>query len=239
MSEKISLPRVISEHLIEIRYNPNPKILDYRGTWAEAVSRLMQLSEWRIDANRVDVSDKENIRRVFVSFKNAGMVINNSSNRNFLPGQSGKFLRFLFDQEAFGQKIFIKRIGVRGRFATAFGGEYKELLDLYTSRFVSLTDEAINALDAEVIDFGGPINFSTKIGNLNSMSGPMPKKQLQHFFSSIKIDKLPEIAFYLDLDYWKRPEKEMNGREITDLTKRYAEEIWDIHERIQTLVLSS
>ena len=80
--------QTINEHLLEIRYSPNPKILDYRGTWAESVSKFMELSEWQIVENRFDVFDKEQTRRFFVSYKNAGALIHNSTTRNYFPDQA-------------------------------------------------------------------------------------------------------------------------------------------------------
>ncbi len=49
----------LNAHTLEVRYKPNPKILDYRGTWAELISNHMNLSEWKIIENRIDIYDKE------------------------------------------------------------------------------------------------------------------------------------------------------------------------------------
>ncbi len=49
---------VISEAVFEIRFKPNPKVLDFRGVWAEQISKHMNLSEWRIDTNLIEIHDK-------------------------------------------------------------------------------------------------------------------------------------------------------------------------------------
>jgi hypothetical protein len=49
----------LNEHVLEVRYKPNPKVLDYRGTWAESISDHMKLPEWRIVENRIDIYDKK------------------------------------------------------------------------------------------------------------------------------------------------------------------------------------
>lgn len=33
------MAKEINQHIFEIRYKPNPKILDYRGTWAEMLTQ--------------------------------------------------------------------------------------------------------------------------------------------------------------------------------------------------------
>ena len=228
--------QTIRESLLEIRYTPNSKILDYRGTWAESVKNLMELSEWRITENRIDVYDKEKTRRAFVSYKNAGIVIRNTPTRNYFPDQGNKFLRFLFEQKPFGNPLWIGRIGVRTRFATAFEGDFNSLLDQYKERYLNLSSKAKEVIAAEVIDIGGPIDFKTNHGTLNSVSGPMQKDQLKQAFDFE--DKLPEVALYFDLDYWKEPKDLIEGKEIARIVKLYAEEIWDIHERLRTLILT-
>jgi hypothetical protein len=47
----------LSENILEIRYKPNSKILDHRGTWAEIISKDLTLTEWLIVGNRFDVHD--------------------------------------------------------------------------------------------------------------------------------------------------------------------------------------
>ncbi len=228
--------QTISESILEFRYAPNPKILDYRGTWAELVSNLMELNEWRITENRIDVYDKENLRKAFVSFKNAGIVIKNSPTRNYFPDQGNKLLRFLLEQKPFGNPIWVGRIGVRTKFATAFEGDFSDLLSRFMERFLSLTPAAIDALSAEVIDIGVPINLRTNYGMLNLTSGPMRSDELKRFFDIE--DRLPAVALYFDLDYWKEPKELLESKESIKIVKLYAEEIWDIHERLRTLILT-
>jgi hypothetical protein len=226
----------IRESVLEIRYTPNSKILDYRGTWAELVSSLMVLSEWRISQNRIDVFDKEETRRGFVSFKNAGIVIRNAPTRDYFPDQANKLLRFLFEQKPFGNPLWLGRIGVRTRFATAYEGDFNSLLGRYKDRFLNISPEALNTWGAEIIDIGGPVNFRTSQGYLNSMSGPMRKEELKRFFDFE--DNLPEVALYFDLDYWKEPKSLIEGREAMRIVKLFAEESWDTHERLRTLILA-
>jgi hypothetical protein len=202
----------------------------------------MELPHWRIDDNRIDVFDNYETETLhaFISFKNAGFVMHNDSNvteitRNFFPDQGNKLLRFLFEQQSFGNPVFVERVGVRARFATAFDGSFSDLLQRYSTRIITLTPEAQEAFKAELRDSAGPMNFSTPKGNLNTNSGPMEMKQLSQFFGFTT--QLPEVAFFIDLDYWKRPQVEIDGKEILKMVKAYVDEIWDVHERIRAIVL--
>lgn len=229
--------KLINEHIVEIRFQPNPKILDYRGTWAEMVSKHMKLSEWRIIENRFDVYDVEKTRRAFVSFRNAGFIVHNGKTKNYFPDQALKFMKLLFQQEGFGDRIFVIRLGVKSRFATGFRGSFDELLQLYSSRFVSVKQAAKEAFDALIIDIGCPLDFETAIGKINSMSGPMTADEISRFFKFEA--NPPDVGLYLELDYWKRPQKKMTAKEILSLVKEYSNENWDRHEAIKDLVIGS
>jgi hypothetical protein len=229
-------PFSLTEYITEIRYTPNPKILDYRGTWAEKIKVLTGLPKWRIDQNRVDVHTEEDTARAFVSYRNAGYVIQDSPTRNYFPDQANKLFRFLLQEEAFGKNIVVPRIGVRFRSATSFSGSFEELLDRYMKRYLVLTPQAKEIFGGRAIDIGGSINFSTQLGKLNTTIGPMEEQQLKQFFPTRK--SVPSVALYVDLDYFKEPESEMESRDVVFLVKSYSESLWDIQDRVATLVLS-
>ena len=48
---------------------------------------------------------------------------------------------------------------------------------------------------------------------------------------------MPEVALYFDIDYWKEPKELIEGKDVMKIVKTYAEEIWEIHERISNLIL--
>jgi hypothetical protein len=231
---------LISEHVLEIRYKPDPRILDYRGELALSISNEMKLPKWRIGQNRVDVYEEGELTRVFVSFRNAGVVIRNPSLGDFFPNQSNKFLRFVFTRKPFSRdNTFVQRLGVKSRYAISSQMSFEELLERYMNSVLSLTPEALSAFDAKVIDIGMPLNFSTQIGKINSISGPMEKEQLSSFFKFQKSENLPDVALYLEFDYWLRPEKAMSLKKILSLTKQYAQGNWDRYQRLQALILGA
>jgi hypothetical protein len=225
----------VTEQLFEIRYTPNPRVLDFRGTWAQALSDHLALPEWEIDQNRIDIFNQDRSRRGFVSFRNCGFYVRNSPTVDFFPDQGVKLVRFMMSDDTFGDRLFVKRFGLRTRVATPFAGPFEALVARYSNRVARLNPEAARVFDAEVIDVGAPVNFKTKLGTLNTVSGPMDRKQLQKFFP--QADELPEVSLYLDLDYWLEPKKTFAIRDITSLIKRFAEENWNIQSRFATLVL--
>lgn len=230
--------KVISEHLVEIRYRANPKILDYRGTWAELISQHMGFSDWGIIENRIDIFSKEKNMHAFVGFKNAGFVVIDSPTANYFPDQAIKLLKFVFGLDGFRDPIHIERIGVRQKFCTPFSGKFEDLCGKYSKNYLVITDSGKKAIgeDAKLIDIGGPLNFVDGIGNFNTMSGPMAKKQIEFFFK--KHEEFPELGLFFDIDYWGKPDKEMSGKDVVGIIKTYAETAWLRHERVRDLIMS-
>jgi len=225
-----------NEHVFEIRYKPNAKVLDNRGGWAEKISHHMRLLEWQIIENRLDVFDKENKDTCFVAFKNAGFMSHNPPTANYFPDQAVKFCRLVLELEGFGSPLFVIRIGVRSRFYSAFEGSFKELFNRYSTRFATLTDEAKKILDAKLIDIGCPVNFEDEHGRFNTSSGPMEDEQARVFFS--QAEHLAKVGLFFDIDYWQRPKKELKNANILELISVYARKAWDKHQRIRDLIMA-
>lgn len=236
MSERVD--SITNEHVLEIRYKPNPKVLDHRGRWAEQISEYMDLRHWGIIENRIDIFSDNQVEHAFIGFKNSGYIAADTPTKNFFPDKASKLFRFLFSLEDFGESLFLERIGVRSRFCTPYGGSFEDLTNLFVEKFICLTTEAKDAIgnQAKLIDIGAPLNFVDRLGNFNTMSGPMIKKQLNDFFR--KAEGFPEVGLYFDIDYFLRPEKLVQGKEILSYIRSFAEEAWDRHERICSLIIS-
>jgi len=227
----------INEHTFEIRYKPNPKILDYRGTWAELISNHMKLPQWNIVQNRVDIYDKTSKNHAFVGFRNSGFLTPDSSTKNYFYDQATKLFSFIAKLDGFEKEPFVERIGVRSKFCTAFDKGFDELKNRYSQRYLTLTREAEKAINAKLIDIGGPLNFVDNSGNFNTVSGPMERGQILQFFSSRNNDEVPEIGLFYDIDYWLKPNKSMDCRQINDNIKSFAIAAWERYERIKNLIL--
>jgi len=225
----------ITEHTFEIRYKPNPKVLDYRGSWAGAIADHMKLPDWRILENRIDIYDEKSGERAFVGFRNAGFVTHNTPTKNYFPEKATKFFRYILNLDGFEKNPFVERIGVRSKFCAKYEGSFEELRERYTSNYLSLTDRAKKIVDAKLLDIGGPINFADRHGNFNTVSGPMIHEQLTQYFG--KAEGLPNVGLYFDIDYWLKPNEEMEGREILRHIEEFANSAWDRFENISKLIL--
>ena len=231
--------KTMNEQTCEIRFKPNPNVLDRRGEIATSFSQHMELSEWQIGENRVDIFSKDQLARVFVAFRNAGVVIRKAPLPDYFPNQSAKFARHLFALKILQDPVIIDRIGVRSRFAIPSQLSFKDLLLQFERKVVNISKEASLIFDANLTDIGAPINFETKIGKINSHSGPMEKEQLSKFFRLEDKEELPEVALYLDFDYWAKPTDPQSAKDIANLIKSYASENWQRYQKLTSLVLGS
>lgn len=225
---------LINELVLEVRYKPNPKILDYRGSLAEAVSKHMELPEWRILENRIDIFAKEG-DHAFVGFRNSGFVAHDVPTKNYFPDKTTKFFRCLFSLDGFEKKPNIQRIGVLSKFCVPFEGAFDDLLNKYTSNYLSLTENAKKTMSAKLTDIGGHLNFSDKYGNFSTMSGPMLEKQMPDFFE--KEREFPKVGLYYQIDYWIAPKNEMDDKEVLFVIHNFATSGWSRFEDMRKVVL--
>ena len=79
--------------------------------------------------------------------------------------------------------------------------------------------------------------FADDIGNFNTMSGPIEKKQMVQFFSRRKEEELPGTGFYFDIDYWVKPERNMMIDDINSKVRHFSERSWDRFQKICGLIM--
>lgn len=225
--------KVINEHILEIRFTPNPKLLDYRGSFSEQIGILMGLPHWKIDTNRVDIFDDNETRKFFLSFRNFGSIIRNSDTKNYFSDQSVKFAKFLLDKKEFGTPI-IDRIGVRSRFCVLYDGTYEELLQQFATHYITVNPELANAIEGKIFDLNFPINFKTPNGSINTNVGPINNEQFKGYFPFSSIDL--QTGIFIDLDYWKTP-KETFNQNVLKAVKKYGESNWEIAQKIVDILV--
>lgn len=238
--------KIVSEDVVEIRYIPNPRMLDYRGTWAKKLIGELQLKYWVISEHRIDLYDDENVAKAtinaFASHRNAGLVMRNVNNPETAAETSAKLVRTLFEDKAFGNQVTIERLGVRSRAGLSFAGPFEDLLKLYSSRFLRVTDSAkqlFASLNMSIKDIGGPLDFAVSNGEIQTNSGPMVKEQLANFFSFQPKEKLPEVALFVDLDYSDKPNKEMAAGAVIRQVRDYAHFLANLQTQLANFILNS
>jgi hypothetical protein len=188
------------EHLLEFRYQPNPKVLDHRGNWVDILRDSLNMSEFGITQDRLDVFDEDHKRRGFVGFKNAGYVTRDDETNNYFVDNSKKFLRNIFKFEDFGPILSVSRIGVRLKTFTGSDSDFEKLKDLYLERIVKLSPKSTEILDAEVTDIGVPLICKDNVGEFKINFGPMGSKQASQFLNR-KVTS-HDVGIYFDIDYY-------------------------------------
>lgn len=235
MTSEIRPSSIQSEFLVEIRYLPNAKVIDNRGKWAEEASKLMDLPEWGISENRLDVSNKDKTMGGFVAFRNAGFYIRNNPDHKLFQNKAIKFLRYFFGDPDFGETIYVERIGVRFRYGVPTSLSFDDLVKVISEKFVSISPQAITALDAKIIDNGVPLTLETPNGTINFNIGPMTLDELKVI---LKLDDNPSpVSFYIDLDYWTKPDNVLTTKDIINTIRNFSEENNGRYGSIENLIL--
>ena len=225
----------ISEHIFEIRYKPNPRILDLRGKWAELISKNLNLPHWSLTGTRIDVFDSEKRNELmFVTFRNAGVAFYNPQTENYFPEKSVKFFKLLSEFESFDKPLFVERLGVRTKFVSAYEGEFDNLVNLFTANFINLATESKSAINADLINISTSLQLKDRVGNFNVMSSPLKKSQIKALFN--KDEPYPEVGLLYDIDYWTKPNQTMNTQDIVKTIKNFYSATLARHKEIMNLV---
>ena len=213
---------VLNEAMLELRYRPNARIVDRRGSWAENLAAHMGLPHWQIVGNRTDIFRDDKTLHVYVGFRNCGVVLQDIPSHEYFSEQAVRFLKRLFSFEDFGDPIYVERFGVRLRAAFPVQLPFDGLLGLFQERYVQLAPPAREMFGgAQLLDIGAPLNFSDEVGRFNSSTGPMALEQFTNFFSGK--EELPDVGLYVDVDYWAQAKTERSSAEIVRMTRAFAQ----------------
>lgn len=231
----IASPRV-SESVLEVRFKPDPRVLDRRGEWADVLSAKLGMSRWQIIENRLDLSSEKSKERAFLSFRNFGYIADDVRGPDAWRERASAVVHAIFRLSGFHSPLLIERIGVRGRFCMPFSGTFAELREAFSQSYVGPADPLMSALGEGVRleDVGAPLNFSDELGNFNTTCGPMGREQLGEFFK--KRSDLPEVGLYYDIDYWQRSERAMDVHDLAKVVGQYSKAVWRRLGQVNTLV---
>jgi hypothetical protein len=223
-----------SDLVFEIRYVPNPKILDYRGKWVSEISTEMQLHKWEITDNRISVTDAEKSELGFVSFKNAGFSTKNRQNPEAFKNRVKKFFRYFMDDSDFRESLIIERIGLRYRYAFPYSS-FDEILNKFRKRFCIYSESLIDNFAGDIVDVGYNTTIQLPKSFITTTIGPMKSEQIIEYFDFEKSP--PNTALYLDFDNWSRPKKEFNKNELFSCLDHFSDENKERITRIADLFL--
>lgn len=231
MPTKTSDP--ISRHIFELRFKPNSKVLDFRGEWTNYLSTEMNLPEWKIDINRIDLYDTNDL--AFLSYKNCGFVSQLPPTKNYFEDQATKFLRAIFLIEGF-KPLPVTRLGVRSTFIKSYSGEFTSLFEKYKEKVINPTSEVLKIFGTQLVDIGAPLNFKDNDSYFNTMSGPMALNQIKQFFPTI--ENIPNVGLFFEIDYFKEEIGDVSVEYLTGLIKTYAQKSWQKMEGLTQLLFT-
>ena len=188
----------ISEHVVEIRFKPNARVLDKRGEIASTLLSTL-LNQWSISSNQILLSSKENldVKAVF-SFKNVSFVSNYPNDSKFFLKNAEAFIKSAWSLFPNNE---IVRVGVRTKYLIPTK-DFKSTFDSYRKNFLALKDEQIKEIGGTLIDLGFPLNFTDGDNFFNIMTGPMEKAQFGQFLK--EQEDIFENGVFLDFDYFKQ-----------------------------------
>ncbi len=191
--------KIISKHLIEIRYKPNSRFLDKRGELADNLSGGI-FDQWTISANRIDFSKKgdENIG-AFISYRNLGFFTNYPNAQNLFVEKTKEFIRTAWQHFPTGK---ITRIGIRSTYLSE-AKDFKTVFDNLKNKFLAFSNDELKQFNGDLIDFAFPLNFVAGEDFFNVNAGPMEKTQSKEILAG-EFEELPEAGLYVDLDYFRK-----------------------------------
>ena len=191
------MSKFISKHFMELRFKPNPTILDKRGKIAELLSGK-PFDRWGISQNRIDFTNKDcKYILGFFSFRNLGFSCVYPQPVEYFVEEAKKFIK---KAQSFYDINEIRRIGVRSIFLTEVD-DFKKTMHAYRDRFLKLNDEDVKKFGGDLVDVGFPLNFSTGDSRFNIRMGPMEKKQALEQYGDE--EEIPETAIFVDVDYFQ------------------------------------
>jgi hypothetical protein len=226
----------VSERILEVRFKPEPRIVDYRGSWVLDFTQALGLSKWQIAPDFINMADDSLKTRAFLGVRSLGFVAIDASKPADFEDLASKFLRTFFSKEFFADGLFVTRIGIRSRFYTRFDHSFSDLMLLFRERFFDIKPSALKLFNATLVDIGGPVNFTAKNGKFNVANGPMEEKQACELLS--REGPLFPVGLFFDMDYSTEPAKELMVTDITRPIFDFTAAIEQVHTNICNLVMA-
>ncbi len=236
MYHERSLPNDLT---CQLDYKANPLFIDLRGKSAAILSKSLDLPDWIITENKIDIFDKSKKNLYgYVAFNKSGLSVIDAETHEQFVLLASRFVQSVLALDAFPSPFNVERFGVRARFCTAYMGSFDNLLQLFKERYADLKPTAYAAVghDANVTDAGAPFYFKDPLGDFNMHCGPMKTDQMKTFFNYKDATALPEVGFYCDIDYYIKPTEPLNVTDFLSHLSKFAQAAWDRHKRVRKAV---
>lgn len=181
---------ISQKYITEIRFIPNPQIIDMRGKIA---SQLVsdEFKQWLITKDRVEIRNKNDV--VFVSHMNLGFLALKKEIVNSSIDRVDEALKLLGDLQPV-------RWGFRVFSLLPSKKSFSNILDEYKSKLMKFEPENFSKINGKLIDIGISYIFKKDKDEFHLTTGPMGKKQALEIFPK---EKLPKNGIFIDLDIYR------------------------------------
>lgn len=189
--------KLINEHVIEIRFKPDARILDKRGEIANLLT-VNPFDQWNISTNKINFLSKDNPNlEAYFSFKNTGLISSYPNETKSFIEETEKFIKTVWNHFPTNE---ITRVGIRSRYVLP-AKDFKTMFDAYKEKFLGIKDDDLKKLGGDLIDLGFPLNFVDGENFFNIHTGPMEKKEFSNLVKNQ--DEIFDNGVFLDFDFFK------------------------------------
>jgi|GEM_PF-1060163 len=225
----------INSLVFELRYKPDPTLVDRRGTLVRDLSKCLDLPRWLIDTNKVEISSDDKREMVIVSFKNLWYNILDAETPKAFQEKARKLLEIVAKKYSAFEDATAEFVGIRSTFCTEFAGTLESLVTRFESRCVNITPAVRAIIDGTLVDIGAPMNFKDSLGDFNIKSGPMGENQIREFFPKHTV--VPDVGFFLDIDYLLRRDDKIDVKRLCDRIQKCSDAAWGKNREFAELIL--
>lgn len=191
--------KTITKHICEVRFKPDPKILDRRGEVTAALSDNT-FKNWKITNNKIEFANEDDMFvSAFFSYRNLGTS-------SCFPHDSQYFIdttkEFIKRSWTFFPSNNVVRVGVRSSVLVDLGKSFKDYFEMYKKNISQFSKKGL--FNADLVDVGLNLNFANGDEYFNVTTGPMEQEQMKIFFQENSEEELPDTCVYVEIDYFKK-----------------------------------
>ena len=205
---------IISKNIIEIRYKPDPQILDIKGKIVQYLTNSSKFFDtWNITGNDITlVSTKNKNLRAFFTFKRWALEsINPISDDDFIQAST----EIIQNSSSLINIDKITRLGVRSTYIIGTELTFNDLLKEMNGKISKFDTTKISN---KLIDTAFTFTFAEDNNKVNISFGPMSDEQIKENFIDSK--DLPKNGLFVDIDtYCSKFEKQLKTKDIVSFLK--------------------
>lgn len=202
---KSQIDKFVGRNIFEVRLkNKNLEFVDFKGEMAQFLMKNDDFQNFKMFANRIDLTNENNSRIFFISWENLGLQIESIDNNNDLSNEKEKLFKLISSYSKFEIEN-ISRIGIKTTKIIHFRNKtLEQLKQAFTKIFfrdqkifeqsgVRITDNGIFALEVDYKTYKAHINM-----------GVMTKKEvIEKVFQNNLYDNFSyEYGIFIDIDIY-------------------------------------